>query len=343
MGLLTARELHALGWKVSLYEKLAHPDYRRSTSFAAGGMLAPFSELESADELIFKLGLNSLNLWQNIIDELPAPVFFKTNGTLFLSHQRDLPHFENATRRIFHMSEKTDVRKVRVSDIEPELGEAFESGVFIPREGHLDNRHLLSILASQLEGEGIRFLYGEQVQELRPYVVETSKGSLLYDLVIDCRGIGASEDRSELRGVRGEAFLLHAPDVNITRLIRLMHPRYAIYIVPRANSNYYIGATSIESASEAPVKVRSSLELLSAAYSVHKGFGEASILEVLHGIRPAYPNNAPRISWEAGLVSINGLYRHGFLLSPVIARAFRNFLEDKPVDHADQIFSFVRG
>lgn len=343
MGLLTARELRSLGWRVTVYEK--HPEllYRRSTSFAAGGMLAPFSELESADELIFKLGVQSLPLWKEIIDELPAPVFFKANGTLFLSHQRDIPHFENATRRIFHQAEDSAVNWVSVQDLEPELGATFDRGIYLPKEGHIDNRQLIPLLASQLEADGLRFLFGEDVQELRPYVVETTKGSLLYDIVIDCRGIGAAADSSDLRGVRGEAFLVHAPDVNITRPIRLMHPRYAVYIVPRANAQYYIGATSIESASEAPVTVRSSLELLSAAYSVHKGFGEASIVEVLHGIRPAFGNNAPRINFEAGLVSINGLYRHGFLLSPVLARAFKNFLQDKAVKYGDQIFSFARG
>ncbi|RZA20890.1 MAG: glycine oxidase ThiO [Proteobacteria bacterium] len=343
MGLLTARELLSLGWRVTVYEKLPQLEYRRSTSFAAGGMLAPFSELESADELIFKLGVQSLSLWQEIIDELPAPIFFKTNGTLFLSHQRDIPHFENATRRIFHHSLESEVSWIQVADLEPELGQTFNRGIYLPKEGHIDNRQLIPLLASQLEADGVRFLFGEIVQELRPYVVETAKGSLLYDIVVDCRGIGAAADTADLRGVRGEAFLVHAPDVGISRPVRLMHPRYAVYIVPRANNQFYIGATSIESASESPVTVRSSLELLSAAYSVHSGFGEASILEVLHGIRPAFKNNAPRISFEAGLVSINGLYRHGFLLSPVLARAFKNFLEDETVEYAEQIFSFVRG
>ncbi|RYZ57121.1 MAG: glycine oxidase ThiO [Proteobacteria bacterium] len=343
MGLLTARELISLGWRVTVYEKYTEMEYRKSTSFAAGGMLAPFSELESADELIFKLGLSSIDLWKEICDELPSPIFFKSNGTLFLSHQRDKPHFDNATRRIFQHVKESEAAWVKVRDLEPELGDSFEQGLFLPNEGHIDNRQLIPLLASKLEADGVRILYGETVMDLRPYVVETAKGSLLYDIVIDCRGIGAVEDTADLRGVRGEAFLIHAPEVKIQRPVRLMHPRYAVYIVPRANDHYYIGATSIESASEAPVTIRSSLELLSAAYSVHKGFGEASIVEVLHGIRPAFKNNAPKISFEAGLVAINGLYRHGFLLSPVLARSFRNFLQDLPVEHAEQIFSFVRG
>ncbi len=343
MGLLTARELISLGWRVTVYEKYPELDYRNSTSFAAGGMLAPFSELESADELIFKLGLSSIELWQAICEELPAPVFFKSNGTLFLSHQRDKPHFENATRRIFQHLAESEAQWVKVAELEPELADAFERGLYLPKEGHIDNRQLIPLLASKLEAEGVRFLFGENVQDLRPYVVETAKGSLLYDIVVDCRGIGAVGDTADLRGVRGEAFLIHAPEVKIQRPVRLMHPRYAVYIVPRANDHYYIGATSIESASEAPVTIRSSLELLSAAYSVHKGFGEASIVEILHGIRPAFQNNAPKISFEAGLVAINGLYRHGFLLSPVLARAFKHFLQDLPVEHAEQIFSFARG
>ncbi len=343
MGLLTARELLSLGWRVTVYEKLSEAEHDRSTSFAAGGMLAPFSELSSADELVFKLGLDSIELWRTIAGELREPLFFKTSGSLFLYHQRDKAYFDQATKRIFQFATEDEARLIDVGQLEPELKDTFAQGLYLPREGHLDNRQLMPLLVRQLETQGVRILFDETVQDLRPYVVETAKGSLLYDIVIDCRGIGAMQDNSDLRGVRGESFLLHAPEVTIERPVRLMHPRYAVYIVPRGDHDYYVGATNIESASETAVTVRSSLELLSAAYSVHKGFGEATIKDILHGVRPAFRNNVPRISFEAGLVAINGLYRHGFLLAPVLARAFRNFLQDAPVEYAEQLFSFVRG
>jgi glycine oxidase len=98
-----------------------------------------------------------------------------------------------------------------------------------------------------------------------------------------------------------------------------MHPRYPLYIVPRENQHYLIGATSIESDDRRPMTVQSALELLSAAFTVHPGFAEASIVELIVNCRPALPDNLPAIQVRDGLIRVNGLYRHGFLISPRLA------------------------
>jgi glycine oxidase len=68
--------------------------------------------------------------------------------------------------------------------------------------------------------------------------------------------------------------------------------------------------------------VRSSLELLSAVYSVHSGFGEARILESATQCRPTLPNNLPAIRCTHAkgqrTLEINGLYRHGFMIAPAM-------------------------
>jgi glycine oxidase len=79
-----------------------------------------------------------------------------------------------------------------------------------------------------------------------------------------------------------------------------------------------VGATEIESGDTGSLSVRSALELLSAAYSLHPGFGEAHIHEARIGLRPALRDNTPRLVCEPGLVSINGMYRHGFLTGPAL-------------------------
>jgi glycine oxidase len=66
------------------------------------------------------------------------------------------------------------------------------------------------------------------------------------------------------------------------------------------------------------MSVRSSLELLSATYSVHPGFAEARIVNQLTNCRPALVDNLPRIEQQDGVTRINGLYRHGYLFSPAI-------------------------
>ena len=67
-------------------------------------------------------------------------------------------------------------------------------------------------------------------------------------IVIDCRGLGARDDRfPELRGVKGEMIIVETiGDRTVARPVRLIHPRWPLYIIPRANRQFMIGATSIE-------------------------------------------------------------------------------------------------
>ena len=113
-------------------------------------------------------------------------------------------------------------------------------------------------------------------------------------------------------------FQLFAPDVHLIRPIRLMHPRYQLYIAPKTKGFYVVGATEIESEDCGPMTVRSSMELLSAAYSVHPGFAEANIRQHVSQLRPAFSDNQAKILCQNGLIQVNGLYRHGFLIAPVV-------------------------
>lgn len=339
LGLLVARQLAASEWRVSVYERLPKPERRQATSYAAGGMLAPYSELESSEPEICRWGLRSLELWPAIIASCSREVFYRQEGSLLLSHQRDWPYFQQLLSRIKALAPPGAYRTVEPVSLESELSSQFNSGFYLENEAQLDNRQLLDVLTFDLEQSGVSFQYGAGIEAIEAFSLRTAEGSRRFDLICDCRGIGAVADLPDLRGVRGEAFLVHAPEVSLRRPIRLMHPRYAVYIVPRAASLYYIGATSIESASAAGVTVRSSLELLSAAYSLHAGFAEATIVESLHGVRPAFPDHKPRIELSPGLIRLNGLYRHGFLLSPLIAEQLALFLSDREIE--PQLFHFV--
>jgi glycine/D-amino acid oxidase-like deaminating enzyme len=74
------------------------------------------------------------------------------------------------------------------------------------------------------------------------------------------------------------------------------------------------------------------LELLSCAYALTPGLAEARIRELTTQVRPARSDNLPahRYEREEGVLRINGLYRHGFLLSPVV------------IEQAFSILSIVR-
>ena len=93
------------------------------------------------------------------------------------------------------------------------------------------------------------------------------------------------------------------------------------HVVPRGDGVYMLGATMIETADRGRITARSMLELLSGAYALNPTFGEAEVLEIGVDVRPAFPDNLPKVRAKGLTVYANGLYRHGFLLAPALAKA----------------------
>jgi len=328
MGRLLAVELAQVGGQVDLYDQ-GGPDAALSAARVAAAMLAPLAESAITENNVVNMGVHSLSRWPEIIAKLASPVFFQQNGSLILWHRQDA---NDAERFVKHLQKNQHSNPVltepelldskRLLEIEPSVADRFNQGLYLPNEGQLDNRQLLNALALELSNLPVN-LHWHQSPE--PLALEQSGQ---YDWVIDCRGLGAKEDWSEtkgnyLRGVRGEVIRLYAPEVNLRRPTRLIHPRYPIYIAPKENHIYVVGATEIESDDHSEMSVRSAMELLSAVYTVHSGFAEARILEMATQCRPTLKNNLPEVRIESGTgpakrLSINGLYRHGFMIAPAI-------------------------
>ena len=145
-------------------------------------------------------------------------------------------------------------------------------------------------------------------------------GDKITGQVIDCRGLAARDRLTDLRGVKGEMLVVHCLDVTLSRPVRLLHPRFPLYIVPRGNGVFMLGATQIETGERGRATLRSVMELMNAAYALHPAFGESELLEIGVDARPAFPDNQPRIRRIGDVIYANGLFRHGFLLAPALAQ-----------------------
>lgn len=146
--------------------------------------------------------------------------------------------------------------------------------------------------------------------------------------ILDCRGLAARDALADLRGVKGEMLVLRCPDVTLSRSVRLLHPRIPLYVVPRGAGVYMLGATMIEAGERGRITARSLLEMLTAAYALHPAFGEAELVEIGVDARPAFRDNLPRIRRRGSRIYVNGLYRHGFLLAPALARMAADLVLD---------------
>jgi len=274
-------------------------------SWFAGGMLAPWCERESAEPLVATLGLESLSWWPA---RFPGTV---RRGSLVVAHGRDTGELRQFARRTEHY-EWLDAQGIAA--LEPDLAGRFSQALYFPDEGHLNPRAALAALAARLTGLGRSIRFGTAVESGR----EAARAAGC--TVIDCRGLAARDALQDLRGVKGEMLVVKLPDVSLSRPVRVLHPRVPIYIVPRGDGHYMIGATMIESDQPTRITARAMLELLGAAYALHPAFGEAEIVEIGTGVRPAFQDNLPHVRRIGDTVYVNGLYRHGFLLAPALAR-----------------------
>jgi glycine oxidase len=321
MGRLLAFYLVNAGYQVTLFDQNQATD-EDICSMAAGGLLTPYSELPKSDRLTLEMSVEALNVhWNSILTKINKNILFKKNGTLVLAHPENQAELTRLLDLIHSYHSESFCQKLSPGDIdqmEPELTK-FQTGYFMSQEAHLDNQNLLRSLRSYLQAHHVHWHDQTFVKNVLSQTIETETQQHHFDLVCDCRGLGAKDIFPDLRGVRGELIWVHAPEVNISRPVRLLNPLYSLYIVPRPNQVYTLGASEIESEHRTPISVRTTLELLSSAYFLHSGFSEASIIKTVQQLRPTLTSGKPQIKFQDGMVAINGLYRHGFSLAPVIA------------------------
>jgi glycine oxidase len=303
MGLCAAVELASRGAEVSLQDPVAEPGPHHC-SWWAGGMLAPFCEGETAGEPVQRLGQGAAQWWR------AQGIEVTQKGTLVLALGRDHSELARFARRC---QGHAPVDAAGITALEPLLQGRFVHGLFFASEAHLTPREALAGLRQRALTLGVAF---------------TPPG-LVAGQVVDCRGLAARDALPDLRGVKGEMLVLRAPDLALSRPLRLLHPRIPIYLVPRGNGVFMLGATMFESGARSRASVRSVLELLSAVYALHPAFAEAEILEIGSDARPAFVDNLPRLRLRDGVLYLNGLYRHGYLMAPVLAQMAADFLLNK--------------
>lgn len=300
-GLCVAAELTARGHQVTVTDP-HHGPGAHGCSWWAGGMLAPDCEGFSAEEPVVRLGRSAADWWQAQGAEVVR------RGTLVVALGRDRHELDLFARRA---ANHRWLDREGIAEAEPQLADRYDRALMMTEEAHLNPRATLTALQDRLTAKGVCFTDKTQTD----------------GQVIDCTGLAARDALPDLRGVKGEMVILRASGVTLTRPIRLLHPRFPLYVVPRGDGVFMLGATQIESGERGRATVRSVMELLSAAYALDPAFGEAELLEIGVDARPAFPDNLPRLTRVGDTLYVNGLFRHGFLLAPAMARMTAEALE----------------
>ncbi len=341
----------------SLNGRTAH-----AAGFTAAGMLSPMAELDNAGPTMARLGWRSLALWREVAKQLQsdgctAPLFAQ-HGSLLLAHGADggaarrvLDRLSAATALAADLPAPQALDRAALAALEPALAPGLHAWL-LPGEAQVMPRDLLAALA--VHAPQVQWCWGERADRVEPGRITLADGeAVAFDLVIDVRGVNLAHPRAAcgvtpsrgrqqwpgeagsalapgaemtVRGVRGEVVWLHAPGVRLHRPLRLLHPRHRVYIVPRPGDLFVVGASEIESEDRSPVSLRTAVELMAAAHSALPELAEARIVHLEANLRPALPDNEPRIEHVDGLLRINGLFRHGWLIAPALVEDALNAL-----------------
>src|SRR5205823_4482328 len=84
----------------------------------------------------------------------------------------------------------------------------------------LDPRAALTALAARLGELGVAIRYGLEAPARSPAGRQ----------VVDCTGLAARGQLTDLRGVKGEMLLLRLRELSLSRPVRLLHPRVPVYV-----------------------------------------------------------------------------------------------------------------
>jgi len=346
----------AIAWRASthgLRVTVVDPQPGRGASWAAAGMLAPVSEAHHGEEALIRLNVAAAEAYPAFVEELEAetevPVGYRRCGTLVVGFDADdvraLGDLAALQEGLGLPVERLGGRACR--DLEPMLAPSVRGGIHAPGDHQVDNRRLVHALTVAVERRAT--LLRQRVSGLlasggRVEGVTLDDGRSLHAGTVvlaagcwsrDLAGL-PSHVRPPVRPVKGQVLRLRVPTdpVLFTGTIRWLAEGSTGYVVPRADGELVLGATSEERGFDTEVTADGVFRLLRDAHRVIPGISEASLTECRAGLRPGSPDNAPMLGQTAleGLVMATGHHRNGVLLTPITARAIAALLATGEVD-----------
>jgi glycine oxidase len=343
IGLSCAWRAAQRGARVAVVERAKPP---AGATRVAAGMLAPIGELTFGEPDLLRMTLASRDLYEDFVAELEAatglPTGYARQGALHVALDRDeaaeLQRVHALQRSLGLDAEWLPPRRCR--ELEPGLSPSCNGGVYIEGEAAIDPRALAVALLAALDGEGVEVRTGAKVAEAlldgeRIGGVRTDDGEeLRAGTVVLAAGAWSGQAewlpehaRPPVRPVKGQVVELRAAG-GVAPCKRIIGAE-RVYLAPRVDGRLIAGATVEEQGFDTTVTAGAVHEILREAYRLLPEVAELELIEAAVGLRPATPDNQPRIGPGGldGLLWATGHYRNGILLAPLTAEAVAGLLE----------------
>ena len=351
IGLACAWESSRNGHEVTVVAPAPGHD---GASWVAAGMLAPVTEAQFGESALTALLLEGARLWPAFAAALEAAageaIGYDTAGTVTVALDAsdrasldDLLAYQHSLGLVARRRSASECRA-----LVPALSPTLRGGIEVPGDHQVDNRALLAALVAACRQAGVAFVEGTVIavdpgpelvladgRRLRPEHVVLAAGTGL-PAITGLEGAGLPE----VRPVKGHILRLRPPPGRragaaplLERTVRGLVRGHSVYLVPRRDGSVVVGATVEERGDGTTVLAGAVHELLCDARAIVPGLDELELVEAAAGLRPATPDNTPRIGWTGadGVVVAAGHFRNGILLAPLTAAAVTDLLDGRPV------------
>lgn len=352
IGLAVARALAQRGVREVLI--VERSSLGAESSFAAAGMLAPQAEADTADEF-FQLCCQSRDLYptfaQALQEETGIDIELETSGTLYLAFteedERELEQrYEWQARASLEVEKLSgDMAKL----LEPSISNGVRAALRFPLDTQVENRRLISALATANEALGVNVLNGVSVDSLnikrnRVTGIETSRGFISCEKVVIASGAWTSQVIKEalpnprIEPIRGQMVSFEATP-QIARHV-IYSPRG--YIVPRSDGRLLAGSTTEHAGFDKRVTAAGVQSIVTSALEITPAIAALPLTSTWAGLRPRAADGLPVLgpcAEIAGVFYATGHYRNGILLTPVTAELLARAIVDEEISPPLQIFS----
>ncbi|MEV7771873.1 glycine oxidase ThiO [Kitasatospora sp. NPDC086791] len=359
----------AVAWRATqrgLRTVVVDPSPGGGAATVAAGMLAPVTELQYGEEPLLRLGLASNERYADFAAELTEAsggqdTGYRACGTIAVALDSD-DREELRELHAFHQRlglDSTWLTGREARKLEPMLAPGVRGGLHVADDHQVDGRRMLTALCSAGERAGVVVRRAEAVELLveggRAVGARLGTGEgVTADRVVLAAGphshrlAGLPEGvLPAIRPVKGQVLRLHIPAAYrpfLSRNVRAVVRGGHLYLVPRANGELVIGATTEEQGYDTTVTAGGVYELLRDAHELVPGITELPLVETSAGLRPGSPDNAPLLGPTAlpGLVAATGHHRNGVLLAPVTADLLAEYLATGELPALAQPFTPTR-
>lgn len=344
VGLSLASELTKCFEEVIVLER--NYCYRES-SYAAGGMLAPVTEVEFDEGELLNFSQQCLGMYPEYVRELKNETGIdpglQSNGTIMTGtnpiHRKDV-------RRMYRYQKRMGLNvkwleKDELHALAPGVRDELEWGLYASDEKSINNRLLGLALLRRCWNRGVQVRTNQPVEEIHYATdgfvdgVSTKGNRVSADKVILTAGAWTGSlkglkppDQLPVRPVKGQALSLqpgeHFPPDQIVRT-----PDF--YGIPHPGERFLVGATMEEKGFESGNTAGAVIDLLSSVKEVLPHAASRPLLETWYGFRPATPDSKPIIGPSVctpNLYFATGHYRKGILQAPLTSKLMRKHLED---------------